>query len=159
MYKATRELIKARQIHTDYVVEVVPVKQVGGGIANQCFQNATNDEMLSKGNKVVSGWIVNAYDRLRDTTAIIQHWWNINAEGNYFDITPGLDPNVEYVIDCEIAAFGQDNFDSLDNLVALSLLLKDGKFFGVDENLNIIPIISLSTKNLFELNELTKPAQ
>lgn len=149
MYKATRELIKARQPHTDYVVEVVSVKQVGGGIANQCFQNATDDEMLAKGNKVVSGWVVNPYDSLRNSTAIVQHWWNIDAEGNYFDTTPALDSKLEYVIDCEIAGCGQDNFDKLDNLVALSLLLKDNKFYGVDEELNTRSIASLATKNLF----------
>ena len=48
MYKATRELIKARQPHTDYVVEVVSVKQIGGGVLNQCFQNSTDDEMLDE---------------------------------------------------------------------------------------------------------------
>lgn len=149
MYRATRELIKSRQPHTNYVVEVVSVKQVGGGVANQCFQNATDDEMLTKGNKVVSGWVVNPYDSHRNSTAIIQHWWNIDAEGNYFDTTPALDSKLEYVIDCEIAGFGQNNFDQLDNLVGLSLLFKDNKFFGVDEKLNTRSIVSLATKNLF----------
>jgi len=146
MYKATRELIKARQPHTDYVVEVVSVKQIGGGIANKCFQNATDDEILAQGNKVVSGWVVNPYDSLRNSTAIIQHWWNIDKDGNYFDITPSLHKNLEYVIDTEIADYGQDNFDKLNNLVALSLLLKDNKFYGVDEKLNVKSIASLSTK-------------
>lgn len=156
MYKATRELIKARQQHTDYVVEVVPVKQIGGGVLNQCFQNSTDDEMLANGNKAVSGWIVNPYDSIRNSTAIVQHWWNIDAQGNYFDTTPAVDTKLEYVIDCEIAGFGQDNYDSLDNLVALSLLLKDNIFFGVDEYLNVKSLTSLSTENLFVL---TKPTQ
>jgi hypothetical protein len=149
MYKATRELIKARQPHTDYVVEVVSVQQIGGGIANQCFQNATDDEMLAKGNKVVSGWVVNPYDSLRNSTAIIQHWWNIDKDGNYFDITPTLNRKLEYVIDSEIADYGQKNFDKLNNLVALSLLLKDNKFYSVDETLSVNVIASLSTENLF----------
>ena len=149
MYKATRELIKARQPHTNYQVEVVTVKQIGGGEPNQCFQNATDDDMLAKGNKVVSGWIVNSYDRDRNSTAIVQHWWNIDSNGVYFDITPNNGNQVEYVVDCDISEYGQSNFDELSNLVALSLLLKDDKFYGVDENLNLKLLSSLATKNFF----------
>lgn len=152
MYKATRQLIKVRQPYTNFVVEVVPVKQVGGGVANQCFQNASDDEMLSKGNKVVSGWIVNPYDSIRNSTAIVQHWWNIDSAGNYFDTTPGVELKLEYVIDSELAEFGQVNFDKLSNLVALSLLLKDNVFFGVDEKLTLKSLSSLTTKNLFDLS-------
>lgn len=149
MYKATRELIKARQPHTNYLVEVVSVKQIGGGLPNQCFQNATDDDMLAKGNKVVSGWIVNPYDRERSSTAIVQHWWNIDGNGVYFDITPNNGNQIEYVVDCEISEYGQTNYDELSNLVALSLLLKDDKFYGVDENLNLNLLSSLATKNFF----------
>lgn len=153
MYKATRELIKARQQFTDYVVEQVFVRQVGGGIENECFENATNDDLLEKGNKVVSGWIVNAYDGVRNSTAIVQHWWNIDSTGNYFDTTPNLDATMEYVIDVEIVSYGQDNFDDLDNLVAMSLLFKDGEFFAVekiDGKLQTKSIASLATANLFQ---------
>jgi len=153
MYKATREPIKSRQKHTEFVVEIVDVKQIGGGVANQCFQNATDDAMLAKGNKVVSGWIVNPYDSTRNSTAIVQHWWNIDSKGNYFDITPDVESRLEYVIDSEIADFGQANYDNLQNLVALSLLLKDGKFYGVDETLTLKSLSSLATKNLFDLTK------
>lgn len=151
MYKATRSLIKARQPHTNYVVEVVAVKQVGGGAANQCFQNATDDSLLAKGNKVVSGWVVNPYDKFKNSTAIVQHWWNINSDGIYFDTTLSGSVDLEYVIDSELADFGQVNLDRLSNLVALSLLLKDDSFFGVHENLNTESLSSLATHNLFDL--------
>lgn len=159
MFKSTRELIKARQPHTDYVVEVVAVKQESGGIPNQCFQNATDDRMLMKGNKVVSGWIVNPYDSSANSTAIVQHWWNIDANGNYFDTTPSNGVIFEYVIDCDVSAYGQENFDNLENLVALSLLYKNGEFFSVEiinGNLNLIKIKSLATKNLFEFQSNKK---
>lgn len=153
MYRATRELIKARQLHTDYVVEVVTVKKMGGGEANQCFQNATDDEMLSQGNKVVSGWIVNSFDSINRSTAIVQHWWNIDKNGNYFDTTPIDDDQKEYVVDCDIAAFGQANFDELSNLVAISLLFKDNKFYGVNDKISIQSLPSLATANLFNLTK------
>ncbi len=153
MYKATRELIKARQPHTKYIVEQVFVRRDGGGVKNQCFQNATDDEMLKNGNKVVSGWIVNEFDSDKKSTAIVQHWWNVDANGNYFDITPGVDAAMEYVIDTSIVEYGQNNFDNLNNLVALSLLFKDGKFYSV-ENINgeltMKPLPSLATQNLFQ---------
>jgi hypothetical protein len=153
MYKATREFIKARQPHTKYVLEQVFVKQVGGGVANQCFQNATDDSLLEKGNKVVSGWLINAFDNERNSTAIVQHWWNIDGNGNYFDMTPDVDGALEYVVDSGISEYGQDNYDDLDNLVALSLLYQNGEFFGVeavDGNLITKPLPSLATINLFQ---------
>ena len=153
MYKATRELIKARQPHTKYVLEQVFVKQVKGGIPNQCFQNATDDDLLAKGNKVVSGWVINPYDSERNSTAIVQHWWNIDSNGNYFDTTPDVDATLEYVVDSGISEYGQDNYDALDNLVALSLLFQNGEFFGVeavDGNLITKQLPSLETSNLFQ---------
>lgn len=155
MFKATRELIKARQPHTKFVVEQVFVKQTGSGTANQCFQNATDDQMLATGNKVVSGWVVSAYDSQKNSTAIVQHWWNADANGSYFDTTPNIGINTEYVIDSEIADFGQENFDQLKDLVALSLLFQNGEFFGVEKiegKLTIQPLQSLSTKKLFKLS-------
>jgi hypothetical protein len=155
MYRATRELIKARQPYTKYVLEHVFVKQVGGGLANQCFQNATDESLLAKGNKVVSGWVVNAYDSERGSTAIVQHWWNIDANGSYFDTTPDVDVALEYVVDSGISEYGQDHFDELKNLVAISLLFQNGDFWGVesvDGKLISKSLLSLATENLFQTN-------
>lgn len=154
MFKATRELIKARQLHTKYVMEQVFVKQIGGGIANKCFQNATADTLLQNGNRVVSGWVVNAFDINTNSTAIVQHWWNIDSSGNYFDTTPDIHKDCEYVVDTDIAEFGQANIAQLDNLVAISLLFKNNEFFGVtmqkNNVLSTIPLQSLMVCNLFQ---------
>lgn len=156
MYKACRALIKARQPHTNYVVEQVFVKNIGGGVANQCFQNSTCDSIINSGNKVVSGWIVNAFDSVTNSTAIIQHWWNIDSNGNYFDTTPNISSDVEYIIDTDIVEYGQDNYDDLNNLVVVSLLYKNDEFSYVkkDESGNLInfPLKSFATKFLFQLS-------
>jgi len=154
MFKATRELIKARQPHTKYVLEVVIVKQLGSGLPNKCFQNATDDKLLALGNKVVSGWVVATFDSHRQSTAIVQHWWNIDENGVYFDTTPNIEQNYEYVIDTELCDFGQQNIDNLDNLVSTSLLYQHGIFYGVEnQNGSLVtkPLTSLSTANLFSL--------
>ena len=156
MYKATRELIKARQPHTEFVIEQVFVKKTNGGIANQCFQNATDDALIDKGNKVVSGWVVNAYDTNTNSTAIVQHWWNIDSTGNYFDTTPNVDETLEYVVDTDIVKYGQDNYDELDNLVVVSLLYKNERFSYVKKDSNdtlvTLPLSSFETNVLFDLS-------
>lgn len=55
MYKATRQLIAARQKHTRFIVEPVKVHNIGGGRANDCFNNATDEIDAAKSVKVVGG--------------------------------------------------------------------------------------------------------
>ena len=156
MYKATRALIKARQPHTEYVLEQVFVKKTNDGIANQCFQNATDDALIAKGNKVVSGWVVNAYDTNTNSTAIVQHWWNIDGAGNYFDTTPNVGETLEYIVDTDIVVYGQENYDELKNLVVVSLLYQNDSFSYVkkdsSDNLVTLPLSSFETKVLFDLS-------
>ena len=152
MFKATRELIKARQPHTKYVLEPVVVQQLGSGLPNKCFQNATDDRLLALGNKVVSGWVVASFDKEKKSTAIVQHWWNIDRNGVYFDTTPDIDKTYEYVIDTEIIEYGQKNIEDLENLVGLSLLFQNEMFYGVEKINNRLVtkyLPSLSTNNLF----------
>ena len=154
MFKATRELIKARQTHTDFVVEVVSVKQIGGGFVNDCFNNACTYLENSKDTRVVSGWLVNKFDTKSNSTAIIQHFWNVDVlSGEYIDTTPLIPSEVEYVIDVDISIYGQEHFDDINNCVGSSLLFKDGKFKTVDliEGRLVEKNISkLITENLFD---------
>ena len=153
MFKATRELIKARQIYTDFVVEVVFVKKIHGGSANDCFNNACAYIEKNKECKVVSGWLVNKYDAWSNSTAIIQHFWNVNEDGIFIDTTPNIASECEYVIDVDISIYGQEHFDEIDNCVCSSLWLKEGKFSTVDliDGKRVQNTISeLETKNLFD---------
>ena len=153
MFKATRELIKARQMYTDYRVEVVLVKQIEGGNANDCFNNACAYIEKNKGCTVVSGWLVNKYDSLSNSTAIIQHFWNVDKNSIFVDTTPNVGSEWEYVIDVEISIYGQEHFDEINNCVCSSLWLKNGKFSTVDliDDKRVIKAISeLKTENLFD---------
>ena len=154
MYKATRDFIKARQQFSKYVVEQVSVKQIDGGERNDCFNNACDTIDRTKGIKHTSGWIIGKLNKFTNSTEIIQHFWNVDKDGNHFDTTPLIGSEFEYVIDCEINAYGQQHIDNLDSCVASSLLLKNGKFFAVDADQNgrlvYRNIGSLSTNKLFE---------
>ena len=152
MYKVTREFIKRRQPFTEFEVEVVHVKQIGGGALNKCFQNATDDLLRQDGNLPVSGWIVFRMDRNTESTAIVQHWWNADANGRFFDTTPDITSDVEYVIDVEICKYGQDHYERLANLIAVSLEYKNGVFYRVNDKLRRIPCTSFKTASFFEFN-------
>lgn len=153
MYKVTRDLIKKRQRFSKYLIEKVAVKQIGGGNANDCFGNACEMIDRTRGIKITSGWIVGKNNKYKNSTEIVQHFWNVDKFGNHFDTTPLIGSDVEYVVDSEINSYGQENYDSVDSCVASSLLFKDGNFLAVDitESGNLIfrKIESLDTKNLF----------
>jgi hypothetical protein len=58
------------------------------------------------------------------------------------------------VVDSSIAEAGQQMYDRLDDLVACSLLLKENKFFSieqVDGNIVFNQILSLDTQTLLRL--------
>lgn len=154
MYKATRDFIKARQQFSKYVVEQVSVKQIDGGKPNDCFNNACDAIDRTKGIKHTSGWIIGKFNKFTNSTEIIQHFWNVDKDGNHFDTTPFIGSEFEYVIDCEINAYGQQHYDDVDSCVASSLLLKNGKFVAVDtaQNGRLVyrNIDDLETKKLFE---------
>ena len=153
MFKATRELIKARQIHTKCRMKVVSVKQIGGGESNDCFSNACNYKEKNKRNHVVSGWLVNKYEPRSNATGIKQHFWNINEYGVFEDTSTNVPSECEYVIDMDILAYGQLNYKKINSFICSSLLLEDGKFETVDliyGRLFINSINKLNTKNLFD---------
>ena len=151
MYKATRELINARQKFTDWKMMQVSVKKIGGGLPNECYGNAF--DMMKLGHKLVSGWLVHKYRKDGNFTEIVQHWWNIDGMGRHFDTTPLPSEEYEYVVDTDIAEFAHVNYESVSSCVCSSLMLKNGKFFAIDMNGEkpIARIISnLKVENLFK---------
>ena len=154
MYKATRKLIQARQPLSKYVIEAVQVKQVGGGKANACFDNACDQIDRSKGITIVSGWVVGSYDKYKNSTEIVQHFWNADKDGRYFDTTPLIGSDVEYVIDTDICHYGQQRFDDIDSCVASSLLFRNEKFLAVDSEDGRLVFRNIKTLSMEELFDI-----
>ena len=157
MYRATREFILARQKHTSWKLTTPKVRQIGGGEPNECFENAVKVMKASKAsdNKqiVMTGWIVQPFDKVNKCTAIIQHWWNVDANGNHFDITPNLNPDSIYVQDTGLYKFCIDNDPVLITHVGNSLLYINGGFeVLVDTNLmKFKPVDELKTEYIYNL--------
>jgi hypothetical protein len=156
MYRATRDFIAARQKHTSYKLQTPQVKRIGGGEAGKCFENATAvvDAGKAKGEKYValSGWLVQPYDKKKNLTAIIQHWWNGDSQGNQFDTSPLINDAEEYVLDFELYEFSRTNFSRIKSNVAMNLLYKNGKFeLLIDTGAMLfLPIEELKTERLFK---------
>jgi len=156
MYKATREFIKARQPHAKMELKVVTVKQVGGGQANNCSDNAIDNAESMDEVRSVTGWLVHPFNPITNTTEIIQHWWNIDMNGNHFDTSPdALGVKCDYVLDFDLYRYAYDNYDEIESIVACSLILKDDAYTAALADLDNIQnvrykaINSLDNKTLF----------
>jgi hypothetical protein len=155
MYRATREFILARQKHTSWKLTTPKVSQIGGGEPNRCFENAVKVMKASEAsdNKqiVMTGWIVQPFDKVNKCTAIIQHWWNADLAGNQYDTTL-LPDKSEYVHDIGLAEYHGKNLDRIDGNLAMSLLYQDGRFERlVDfEAMVFQPLNELRTDLLFK---------
>ena len=153
MYKATRELIKARQHYSDAVIEVVNVKRLGGADARRCYDNACKVIETTPNTFIVSGWIVCKFNTDLRHTEILQHYWNVDSDGNFFDTTEIGDVNAEYVVDSEIGTYIQAHYDEYTSDVCSSLILKEnGALVAMDflqEGTVFREIENLSTPSLF----------
>ena len=76
----------------------------------------------------MSGWLVQPYDKEKNCTAIIQHWWNVDSTGRHFDTSPFVATGEEYVMDFDLYEFSREHFERIKSNVTMSLLLKNGKF-------------------------------
>jgi len=156
MYKATREFINARQQHTNLELEVVNVKNIGGGKSNNCSDNAIDNAENNEGVISITGWLIHPFNKLKNSTEIIQHWWNKDSDGNYFDTTPDpLNIKCDYVLDFDLYRYAYDHYDEIESIVACSLILQDGNYTAAIADLSNIDkvrykkIESLDNKTLF----------
>lgn len=156
MYKATRDFIAARQKHSEFKLQTPIVKKVGGGDAGKCFQNAyaVVERGKAEGKKFValSGWLVQAYDKEKNCTAIIQHWWNGDDKGNQFDTSPLISDSDEYVLDFALYEYSRVNFEQVKSNVAMSLLYQNGKFEVLvnEATMEFVHLPELKTELLFK---------
>ena len=100
---------------------------------------------------LVSGWLVQAFDKLHNHTLITQHWWNCDSKGQHYDTTLLNNYNVDYVIDMSIAAFGNANFDEIRSSVGMTLLYENNQFKALcdDDEMMFVPLEELKTEYLF----------
>ena len=131
----TAEFMKARAPYTKGLAFklIKNVKFVGGGTANECYNNAhlAKEKAARSGKRIamVSGWIVNKYSEQHRSTSIIAHWWNSDMQGNHFDTTPNASSSEhEYVQDSEIFKFCYDNDAILTVHQHYSLMMIEGNF-------------------------------
>ena len=153
MFKATSLLIDHRQKFSKSTLKVVKVKNIGGGNANNCFQNAVDLVIREKSKKVVSGWIVVKLKSV-ESIAFLSHFWNSDAQGNYFDTTPHSYDRV-YVLDIELLRFSHKHIKNIKSRVVCPILLQNGILHLISANGSIDPykiITSLHPKNLFQFN-------
>jgi hypothetical protein len=154
MFKATRDFIRDRQPFAKYSVQLVSVRQVGGGEDGKVYQNAHRCIDRERGIKIVSGWLVKPYNPLLKQTEIVQHWWNVDAATRtYFDTSPGVGSECEYVLDMDLAEYGIRNFEDVPANVCQAVQLREGKYTMVDlifGELFYKPIDSLETAALFK---------
>lgn len=154
MYKATRDFINDRQKFARYAVREVAVRQVGGGESGNSYMNAHARIDREHNIRIVSGWLVKPYDRMLRKTEILQHWWNVDANAKtYFDVSPDVGKDCEYVLDMDLAEFGIKNFDDPAANVCHAVYLRDGKYTMVDRifgELFYKPIDTLETASLFK---------
>jgi hypothetical protein len=133
MKKATKVFVQERnKFCRSKLVVANNVRSISGGLANKCFENAFNfaKDKKSKGIEcmVLAGWIVQPFDREKNCTSIIQHWWNGDDKGNQFDTTPNIGCHNDYVLDFDFRNFTVTNFDEISSNVGFNLLLSNGQF-------------------------------
>ena len=164
MYKATRLLIEERLRHSKYNLQKVSVKSVPIGEPNNCHSNTfefQKSDVLKTGctrSMPLSGWIVGKYDKDKDETEIVQHWWNVDSVTNeHFDTTPfingALQTEFEYISDVEISLWGNEHFDEIQSNVCNSVCLLNSQWylFNVKDDGELIYKLtdSLTVENLF----------
>ena len=106
MKKATRTFVNWLNDEKVKSVEVKPMK-FEYAKPNECFQNMMMFLDYHSDWTMHSGWLIGDYLGERGT-AIIPHFWVVDAQRKHFDITPRNSKDTqtyEYVSDCNIAQF------------------------------------------------------
>jgi len=157
MYKATRELIKLRQPHSESLISKVSVNRINTGEPKWCYDNACFLHENDPSIQIISGWFVNKWDLNTSSCLIVSHYWNIDSNGQFIDSTPMDDTEGEYVVDTDLGIFAALNYDSLQSSLCSSILIKEDEILGVDfreQGKVYRKFNDFSTKSLFaELNE------
>ena len=151
MKKATRIFVNWLNDEKVKSVEVKPMK-FQYAKPNECFQNMMWFLDYHSDWTMHSGWLIGDYSGERGT-AIIPHFWVVDAQRKHFDITPRNSKDTqtyEYVSDYNIAQFISKGVQlpvplKLNSNGEFSALRKDG-IFELVEKLDYGYLFSLSTQ-------------
>lgn len=162
MLSETEKFIEDRTPFTGiFGLKVIPnVIQTGGGTANACYLNAhTAKEQAAQIGKrvaIISGWIINEFNKDTNCVSIIAHWWNKDVSTNcFFDTTPlAINTKFDYVQDSEIFMFCVHNDSRLKIHQHFSLAFINGKYEALvdEEKFLFKKIDSLKTEFFYNLN-------
>jgi hypothetical protein len=154
MYKVTQELIKQRQQFCELPLQHVNVKNLGGGILDDCYGNAYRLKESDRNYFIVSGWVVLPFKEEEALVKVVQHWFNVNLKTKEYIDTSPVEKDIEYVTDMNLYKYCTENDNNLLTHVASSLIYEDERFKLVrqfDKDRQIVSEIEkLTTEKLYE---------
>lgn len=79
--------------------------------ANDCIQNAYNQcAKTNDRHQLVSGWAIAEYNKEKDWTEVVTHYWNYDPDTDtHYDTTPITGTTLEYVEQPEISRYRYEN--------------------------------------------------
>jgi hypothetical protein len=102
MRQATRRLLAIRN-GSEYIPSV-RLQPAPFARESECHSNALAEAKRTDWQSmVVSGWIVTPYSQLGEFSAVMFHYWNCDADGNHYDVSPNMDyDDYDYVMDSDV---------------------------------------------------------
>ena len=102
MKQATRRLLAIR-MGSEYIPSV-RLQPAPFARESECHSNALAEAKRTDWQSmVVSGWIVTPYSQLGEFSAVMFHYWNCDADGNHYDVSPNMDyDDYDYVMDSDV---------------------------------------------------------
>ncbi len=125
------------------------------GTANTCVKNAFDVNFLGNG-KIISGWLIRKTNEENSSCVIHPHFWNIDTLDNHFDTTPLENGTFTYIVDQELAIYGQENLELLTSLVCYSLIQYGDEYTAFEIIKGKVvqhKIADLSNSNIFKFKQ------
>lgn len=128
MLRATREFIRHRQPHTDFVVGTVTVLPDPRPEHRHEIMDLVRDRVREDQNRqAIMGWRVHDYNSLTDETWFEPWWWYRDAGGQCWDIDPDAGVR-EYIMDQAQVVYRSEAFLAGRPCRPADLYLRQGRW-------------------------------